>query len=940
MGHPNNNENNSGIDITGQHKTDLKKPSMKLGAFSMARAKTSPVLSNDSLDGKKEKKKKTPHSSAPFHLHRHTSPQTFNLAPSQSPPASKPSTLSNFPVKPSNLFSSPATQSNKTNDSTATLQPATLTPATLHPVKKSGSKILKFGKKATKFVGDIAFGSAIPDSDIPLHPHIPQYNPHHQMIIHRNQNQKQQLSSEYNSKLKTLVNLTKDHSMVYYLEYLRFFLKYMDESEASDPLNYAITRNSLWNQWLTKYLNLVNDILKSRDEIYKYQHELKLKSEFEKQRLTIASDLEHEKGKESEISSLNSESLKSVNNITHGKKVPTRSKVDETSRPDADFLNDYNEAYLSNNGGGGSSAKLKQKRSGSNRHNSVTSLAASSAASTVSTNSKTSLSSMPSQAAILTSIDHIKTKIDCMPTIEQIDKEIFQDRRIILLLLWHNQIVNRLSNENLVISNLLKHHPKDSEVCVIITNRLKPFKSSPDEILPKLMKNHLSPAHLELIDGWQIRHDFPDYKTNLVTLTDRFQVILDLRKSGYLPDDLSQQFPHFSDFSFLSDDFINTNMSLKERSFLASYSSFAAPSLKKLPFKDNSQCLVYSPDFTRLVMTENDIKLGLDEFNRVLKPHGAVSLIMFDIFSFKNQSNFDHDVCLSEYILLFLNSEFSKFSKLPNITEVIIKNLKEKGFQNIKFVKLGIPAVNYYEKDKHSINGTELPIHSTLKYDGHGMSKPNTSNDLSDDNIHNKDKKVNFQPSPAFRSISGSNMKANLNEENASGMYSDKPSNLYSDNDTSPNIADNPIASVYAMFSSFIDFMRVSQMVDLHSWVSDPKECHMKDSEMNGIGGLSEEKTQLLKLWIDWKLNGFSGKLIRSKILSRLLQNIDRDGYDSELRVRLLTNDGEYWTRHPAIMGNINLATQFFDNNQGSFGDGTLSGLDYLFLVTGEKGKK
>lgn len=812
-------------------------------------------------------------------------------------------------------------------------------------VKNSGKKLFNFTKKATRLAGEIALGryeDDPPNFQYHSHPHLhhglhhgshpsssssltsltyaPQFHPQ----VQRQKYQKQQLSIEYHAKMKNVMTLARNHSMSFYIGYLRFFLKYMDDSELDDPFLYSITRNSFWNTWYIKYLNSISETLDARSTSFERQQQL-----------------EHD---------------------------------DEKSNADSLLSEPYKNGSFSD-------SNLKSRA--------------------------TSVSSAASSQSASSSVDDIKTKLSEIPSTDEIDSEIFQDRRTVLLLLWHNQIINRLSNHSSIIHGILSSHPHNSEMCIITSNRLKPYQTTPNNSFSKLMKNHISPARLELIDGWQLRHDFPNYRTNLVNLSDRFQVLLDLKKSGYLPIDLQQQYPHFNDYVFLTDDFLNAKLQPKEREFLSEYSSFTAPSIHKLPFADESQSLVYTPDFTRLIFSENDVKAGLTEFNRILKPGGSVFLILYDVLSFKNSHNvnMEHGVRLGEYIQIFINNEISKLSKLPNLSQIIIKLLKLKNYQKIKYVKLGIPVINYNQRQNQqaenndhtsskapnmdakdssteSDNLVPQPTAGEEKEQCQGLAKKaiNTGNDLS-----RGSEKVLEQPDQKMKNAPHFFMNSKTQRSETPGSLADSPAqNLHqarqsrhsrhtrrsksSSRTRSPNvgneggsrqhryreennddsysfssnkkenlgdISDQPIASLYCMLSSYIDFLRMSQVVDLHSWISDPEHGHVRNSgSFSGVASLTEATVQTLRLWLDWKLHGFDGSLVRERICERIKDGcIDKEGHDSELGVKLKIHDiGNSEKRLNPIL--------FFDDvSLDVFNDGILAGLSSIMLITAEKGK-
>ena len=857
-------------------------------------------------------------------------------------------------------------------------------------MKSSGKKIFSFTKKATRLAGDLAFGRfedtmdyptyAIPNSpshssqsslvqppsrsnshsnshpDSPsqsLHsqshsqlqtqtqphsqPHSQSQSPSHQSHlpqfhpqVQRQKYQKQQLTIEYHTKMKNILSLTMNHSMSFYIDFLRFFLKYMDDSELDDPFLYSVTRNSFWNTWYIKYLRSINETLDTRASLLaeKDQNQQKQQGNQGNEEISVSDSLWSD---------------------SH----------DRVSASDPKLNSESN------------------------------------LASTSTFDSQTSSNSP----------DDIKSKIAEIPSIDEIDAEIFQDRKMVLLLLWHNQIINRLSNHASVIHKLLSSHAKNSEICIITSNRLKPYQSTPGNASSKLSKNHISPAHLELIDGWQLRHDFPNYKVSLVNISDRFQVLLDLKNSAYLPDDLQQQYPHFNDISFLTEDFINSNIKPKEKAFLSDYSSFTAPSIHKLPVRDESQILVYAPDFTRLIFNENDVNMGLTEFERVLKPGGSIFLILYDVLSFKNTYtvNTEHEVRLGEYIQIFINNEISKLSKLPNLSQIIIKILKGKNFKKIKYVKLGIPVISFNEQqhdyDEISEKISQEHMHQAPKK---ASAEPDiliprpkagdekdadvgTDYDYSEEsnitliqpvsknrnatyvNVNSQNQKTDSAASGNTRHAATSpfeNSKSNQQRQQRENRhqhiheakstsrngspYAPNPTNTF-DNDYENDvhyehrhekenlgdISDQPIASLYCMLSSYIDFLRLSQIVDLHSWMSDPINGHVRNSgSFSGVAGLTETTVHTLRLWLDWKLHGFEGEMVRKIVCERIKEgNIDREGHDVELGVKVKIHD----------IGNLekreNPLIYFDDISQDVFNDGILAGLDSIMLVTAEKGK-
>lgn len=293
--------------------------------------------------------------------------------------------------------------------------------------------------------------------------------------------------------------------------------------------------------------------------------------------------------------------------------------------------------------------------------------------------------------------------IDSIPDVSVIDKEIFHDRKITLLLLWHAQILKRVMNQPLILKQLTATMKNDCEICIVTTNKLKSKYPTPDEYLPRVLRTHISPAHLEFIDGWQMRHDVKKFKINFITLCDRYQTLLDLRKAGTLQDDLQQQYPHFSDVDFLSKEFTDNYMNEEERKFLYGYSSFGVPNMSKLPLQDGKHGLVYSPDFSRLIKTEMEMKKAFKEFHRLLKPGGKIYLQFFDLNPISKSSmrvglssKDAVEVSKEEYIRLLINSKLAKYAGpfRARMTFNILTYLKKSDdWRDVKFTKIGFPVI-------------------------------------------------------------------------------------------------------------------------------------------------------------------------------------------------------------------------------------------------------
>lgn len=606
--------------------------------------------------------------------------------------------------------------------------------------KEKQHKLIRFTKKASRIAGDLAFGTSHP-SIHELQPVVPANN------LFYNSNKNSFLNNSTNPySLNNVIKISGIHSMEFYLDYLRFFLKYMDDADFNDCLNYSLTRNNLWHNWYIKLLNSINNLL--------------------------------------------------INNV----------------------------------------------------------------------------------------------KLNPLPkiTIENIDNETFQDRRIILLLLWHKQILNKLFCEQIIIkeklfkslnnkssisssSNNNNNNTINSQICVITKNKLKSYRSMPNQLLSMLLKNHLSPANLELIDGWQLRHDFPQSKINLINITDRFQVILDLNNDFYLPNSIKKNYPYAENYTFLSKDFINSQMDKNERFFIENYSSFTSPNSYSIPLANSTQNLVFVNEFSGLINNCSDIDNSLLEFKRILKPNGSIILFFIDynnpLNSLSNSSNNNIEtISVFEYIQFLISNNFKNLDIYPNLNDSLIKH----NFKNIKFVKLGIPIINQFANNNNN-NSTE---HQHQHENGNG-------NDTNETNNLNSD--------------SDSDLNSNL--KNSS--HSNSNSNL-----SSKKIDEDIILSMFSMQSSLLDLIRVDSKFDIFN------------IQLN-----KPDNFNPLKLWIDWHLNGINGTLIKNLINQRKDDGIiNKFNIDTEFNFKIDFGD--------------DLDSDKFNNHK--LIDGCISGFEYIWVLTAD----
>lgn len=553
---------------------------------------------------------------------------------------------------------------------------------------KTGSRLKKLTRKATKMAADVAFGSAYSNDGVES-AQLAQYR-----LAARAKSDVAMKELEI-KKYETLFQGIRDHSMELYLEYLRFFLKYLDDSENDDVLKYASMRNDLCRSWFKKVFTQFESILKLWE------------------------------------------------------------------------LPDFTESPRTTN---------------------------------------------------LKSFNHL-------PDVSVLHKELFHDRQISLLLLWHTQIQKRILNQPLILKYLTSAMKADCEICVITTNKLKSTLPKPDEYLPKILKTHVSPAHVEFIDGWQLRHDVSNHNINYILLGDRYQQMSDLRGTGRLPEDLQQQYPHFSDVAFLTKEFLENFLTEEERHFLYGYSSFLVPNLSTIPLPSRKNALVVCSDYSRVIRNETEMIKSLKEFQRILKPGGQIFLNVMDLDPIPNAakrvglSKDAIDVSKEEYIRLLINHKLAQYAGpfKANMSQYILRHLKQsKDWTNVKFSKVGFPVIEgkYY--------GSGLKMH-----------------------VHDEDKCSN-------------------------GSYANKDVDIDEDDDDDPKSLNSKAAAMFDFNASFMEFTKFTNILGCLEWYEGSKKP-------------SPEILELANLWVDWRINGLQGRLVQQLFSTRTLL----DGVDRELGVRV-----------------------------------------------------
>lgn len=657
----------------------------------------------------------------------------------------------------------------------------------------STSRFRNFTRRAARFAEDIAFGSTVYSTvskknsrnlNLPARSKLSPYE------------KKQLQVAEFRKNLQSA-------ELRIYFETLRFFLKYMDESNSDDPINYALTRKNLWLLWYQKLLERVNaDIV--------------LYEQLMTERDTLIKD------------------------ALSGKEIPG----------------------------------LEKQKSGF----------------------KGAIQVIP--------IVPSERKKETFPSPELVAQDMFQDRRAVLFLLWHlKQYCKMLKQEDL-FKEMISSKPDDpdapaedlstKEVCLVSTNRMNAFKKRilTKEDLKTLEKS--TSETLEFVDGWNVRHAFPGAHINVITVASKFLTLTDIKGKGTLDAKRLAENPQFGQH-VLTKYYYENNLSAREREFLEDYSSFSTPSVAEIPLKDSSQELVLSEDATSLVSNVESLKHTIKEFERILKPKGKIYLQVWDIdpdTQKKKNKNGDAILSAGEFVKHSLWQKLTAYAfknktAVTNLSKVIVPMLRAVGFVNIKTAFISYPMLTSLNISPESARSTKKS-HASLSI-----------GDLS--SIRNDDFDSILGSSSTSATETGSTaataaaeaaaLPPDLGKRDSKARGTSTSTAGQSTRSTSlRNGRDSRLDSFFEMMTSFTEFMKAQKALNLPQLRNELSECveiedlkkeinekgdpdGLKVQELNSrivsMKPIDEERLNLVKLLLDYKLNGFNGSLVASEILQR-----------------------------------------------------------------------
>ncbi|KAG7699235.1 hypothetical protein KL930_004587 [Ogataea haglerorum] len=565
------------------------------------------------------------------------------------------------------------------------------------PMSKQSSRLFKItkkaGKLATELASDFAFGTY---KDEQVDPQFEEYK----------LGRLRERAEHYNRDVEKVKQEINEKGTEVYLDHLRFFLDYMDQSEFNDPIDYAITRRDLWLNWYKQFL------VNLRDEVGDYE---KLVEERKAMLSQPESTYQH---------------------IKH----------------DADY-------------------KLKTKL-------------------------------------------HELSSISQPGLVQSLQSSMFNDKRVVLLLLWFLQIIKKLLNQPTMINREVLEALKNfqdavdpsleaelCEVCVVTSNKMisSNLKDTPAEEIQYIAEGSILGAHVEFLNGWQVRHDNPQFHTNFVSVTDSLRKVIDRTNRGVLPAVYVDQYPNF-DHPILDDQFYEYQLSSDEKKFAAEYSSFTTIASDVLPLRDASQSCVCCPDLA-LTATESNLKSTFAEFKRVLKPSGYLQLYLWDVENApgdpKHQS--DNEILRQCVWRLLAQYNEGRNSVVNKISSQAVPVLRELGFKKIRFCNIGFPLIS------------TLSEHTDIASMMQTSDSDRTASTASTTQLGYKDPRVN-----AF----------------------------------------------FEFYSNYIEFLMFAKILSVFQLVETLKYQAAKE-KVTKVG--DRETLDLIKLFIDYKLNGCAGKVVQQR---------------------------------------------------------------------------
>ncbi|KAG7886759.1 hypothetical protein KL938_000412 [Ogataea parapolymorpha] len=565
------------------------------------------------------------------------------------------------------------------------------------PMSKQPSRLFKItkkaGKLATEIASDLAFGTYKEDE---VDPRFEEYKLRR---LHER-------TSKYNSDVEKVKQEIIEKGTEVYLDHLRFFLNYMDQSEFNDPIDYAITRRDLWLNWYKQFL------INLRDEVEDYE---KLVGERKEMHSHLESAYQH---------------------IKH----------------DADY-------------------KLKTKL-------------------------------------------HELSSISQPALIQSLQSSMFNDKRVVLLLLWFLQIIKKLLNQPTMINKEVLEALKNfqdtvdpsleaelCEVCVVTSNKMisSNLKDTPAEEIQYIAEGSILGAHVEFLNGWQVRHDNPQFHTNFVSVTDSLRKVIDRTNKGVLSEVYADQYPNF-DHPILDDQFYEFHLSRDEKKFAEEYSSFTTIASDVLPLRDASQSCVCCPDFA-LTVTESNLKSTFAEFKRVLKPNGYLQLYLWDVENEPSDPKHQTD---NEILRQCVWRQLAQYNKgrnsvINNISSQAVPLLRELGFKKIRFCNIGYPLIS------------TLSEHTDIASMMQTSDSERTASTVSTTQLGYKDPRVN---------------------------------------------------ALFEFYTNYIEFLMFAKILSVFQLVETLKYQATKE-KVTKLG--DQETLDLIKLFIDYKLNGCTGKVVQKK---------------------------------------------------------------------------
>ncbi|ODV85098.1 hypothetical protein CANARDRAFT_222671 [[Candida] arabinofermentans NRRL YB-2248] len=417
------------------------------------------------------------------------------------------------------------------------------------------------------------------------------------------------------------------------------------------------------------------------------------------------------------------------------------------------------------------------------------------------------------------------------PPIDYVNSSMFQDKRIILILLWYLQILKKLLDQPTLISREILEKlgnsketvdpsikPQLQEVTVVTCNKMigeLDTESQSNESI--YTEGSIYSANVEFINGWQVRHDNRDLHTNFVSITKKYHRMIDISGKGYLPPELLAENPSFTT-PLLDSEFFRFKLNDQQREFLKSYSSFTTPSMDKIPLRSNSQSCVTCADFT-LTATEDNLESSLAEFHRIIKPNGFLQLYLWDIDQVHAKSLNHQATDPNEYVRQEIWQRMAKLSKdknriIPDITNRIISSLKQQGFKKVKISHVGYPQITT-------------------------LSEPVES--------HSQSHSASFSESDPY-----------------STSYQDRINSVLTTN-SNKGYKDLRMNSFFEFFSNYMEFLLFTKVLSVFKFTNSMK---FKEGTTTQTEVVDPEEVNLIKLFIDYKLHGCSGKLVQNQILS------------------------------------------------------------------------